>query len=176
MVSETSTVTNYAVDRVKGEFHNLQTFTFEMSHPGLNTTRQDAPHPHGVFVDPTGQFVLVPDLGADLVRIFAINPSTGYLEPVDPYHATPGSGPRHLAFWTPKSANTTTSDIYMFLVHELTNMVSGFRVGYTKHGMSFDRFFHGTSYGNYTAPSSSKVAEIKVSVSLLLQAPSSSVM
>ncbi|KAJ5116890.1 Cytochrome cd1-nitrite reductase-like C-terminal heme d1 [Penicillium angulare] len=160
---ETSTVTNYAVDRVKGQFQNLQTFTFEMSHPGPNTTRQDAPHPHGAFVDPTGKFVLVPDLGADLVRIFAINSSTGYLEPVQPYHATPGSGPRHLAFWTPKSSNATTNDVYMFLVHELTNEVSGFRVAYSKSGMSFDRFFHGTSFGNYTAPSSSKVAEIKVS-------------
>ncbi|KAJ5752190.1 Cytochrome cd1-nitrite reductase-like C-terminal heme d1 [Penicillium odoratum] len=160
---ETSTVTNYAVDRVKGEFHNLQTFHFEMSHPGPNTTRQDAPHPHGVFIDPSRRFVLVPDLGADLIRIFSIHSSNGTLKPMEPYHATPGSGPRHITFWAPKGTRSTTDNVYMFLVHELTNMVSGFRVNYREHVISFEKIFEGTSFGNQTAPSSSKVAEIKVS-------------
>jgi len=39
----------------------------------------EAPHPHHVFTDPTGDFLLVPDLGADLIRINRIDRSTGAL-------------------------------------------------------------------------------------------------
>jgi 6-phosphogluconolactonase (cycloisomerase 2 family) len=136
-----------------------------MSIPGPNTARQDAPHPHGVVVDPTGRFVVVPDLGADLVRIFYINPDTGHLEPTDPYVTAPGSGPRHGTFWTPKGSQKNTTEVYFYLVHELNNRLSGFRVSYTRCGLHFSKFFEGSSFGNGTAPAGSKAAEIAISVS-----------
>ncbi|CAG7971669.1 unnamed protein product [Penicillium salamii] len=162
---ETSTVTTYAVDPIRGHFKLLQTFTYNMSAPGPNAARQDAPHPHGVTVDPTGRFVLVPDLGADLVRIYYINPVTGHLKPIDPYVAAPGSGPRHGTFWTPKGSSSTDTNVYFFLVHELDNLLSGFRVSYTERGIHFSKFFEESSFGNATAtaPSGSKVAEIAIS-------------
>ncbi|CAG7943642.1 unnamed protein product [Penicillium olsonii] len=160
---ETSTVTTYAVDPIRGHFKLIQTFTYNMSAPGPNAERQDAPHPHGVTVDPTGRFVLVPDLGADLVRIFHINPTTGHLEQIDPYVAAPGSGPRHGVFWTPKGSHGTDANVYFFLVHELNNLLSGFRVSYTEGGIHFSKFFEESSFGNSTAPSGSKVAEIAIS-------------
>lgn len=138
-----------------------------MSSPGPNAARQDAPHPHGVIVDPTGRFVLIPDLGADLVRIFHVNPKTGHLEPIEPFVATPGSGPRHGIFWTPKASDKTTPDVYFYLVHELSNSLSGWRVSYTDDGMSFSSVFEGSTFGNDSAPAGSKAAEIMISVSIL---------
>lgn len=64
------------------------------------TPRQQSPHPHGVTVDPSGRFVLAPDLGADRVFVYRVDPRTGTLTAAQtPFEATPpGSGPRHLVF------------------------------------------------------------------------------
>jgi len=35
---------------------------------GPDSSRQNSPHPHGVFVDPSDQYLLVPDLGIDKVK------------------------------------------------------------------------------------------------------------
>lgn len=162
--SDASTVTTYSVDRVHGDFKQLQSWTYTMPSAGPNAARQDAPHPHGVFVDPTGRFVLVPDLGADLIRIYRIDPKTGHLQPLNPYAVKPGSGPRHGAFWTPRGSNSTTSDVYFYLVNELQNTMTGFQVSYAQNNISFSEVYEGSTFGNRTGPAGSKVAEIKVSV------------
>lgn len=141
----------------------LQTFNFTLDKPGPNASRQDVPHPHGVYLDPTGRFVLVPDLGADLVRIFVIT-QTGHLSPVQPLVTTPGLGPRHLAFWMPRGASPG-DDLYMYLVSELQNVVVGFKAAYTKSGMAFSRVYQESVFGpGRTGPEGSKAAEIVVSV------------
>lgn len=62
--------------------------------------RQKGPHAHGVTIDPSGQYVLSPDLGADRIFISRIDPVTHQLTPAPtPFEAVPaGSGPRHLIF------------------------------------------------------------------------------
>jgi 6-phosphogluconolactonase (cycloisomerase 2 family) len=35
-------------------------------------SRQDVAYPHKVIADPTGNFVLAPDLGADLIWLYSI--------------------------------------------------------------------------------------------------------
>jgi len=62
--------------------------------------RQKSAHAHGIAVDPTGQFVLVSDLGADKVFVYRFDAKTMTLAPNEvPFVATkPGSGPRHLVF------------------------------------------------------------------------------
>lgn len=162
--SETSTVSAYSVNRTSGHFEKVQSFTYSMTGPGPNAARQDASHPHGVTVDPTGQYILVPDLGADIVRIYYINPMNGLLHSVDPFIASPGSGPRHAVFWTSPGSTSSDSDVYFYLVHELSNTLTGYRVSYKKHGMTFSQIFEGGTYGNHTAPSGSKVAEISITV------------
>jgi 6-phosphogluconolactonase len=64
------------------------------------TPRQQSPHPHGVTLDPSGRFVLAPDLGADRIFIYRIDPKSKTLTAAaKPFEATPpGSGPRHLVF------------------------------------------------------------------------------
>ena len=65
--------------------------------------RQTSPHAHGVTLSPDGRFVLVPDLGADRVFIYArdaarhaILPDTS--APPRAFITPPGSGPRRVVF------------------------------------------------------------------------------
>lgn len=62
--------------------------------------RQSGPHAHGVTLDPSGRFLLVPDMGADRVFVYRYDDATGALSPADvPYAQLPaGSGPRFLLF------------------------------------------------------------------------------
>ncbi|KAJ0418462.1 Lactonase, 7-bladed beta-propeller-domain-containing protein [Aspergillus carlsbadensis] len=160
-----SAVTTYSMNPTNGQFNHSQTFTFTMPSPGPDPERQDAPHPHGVVVDPSGQFVLVPDLGADLVRIFRISPTTGQLEAQQPLATPLGSGPRHAVFWAPnKTARTRLNGVRFYLVTELDNQLRGYDVTYSQHGdIRFSEFYAGSTYGNSTAPTGSKAAEIAIS-------------
>lgn len=75
--------------------------TAVIQHEGSGVhTRQEAPHPHSIFVDPNNKFALVPDLGLDKVMVYRFDADRGTLEPAKQPSATvsPGSGPRHFAF------------------------------------------------------------------------------
>jgi 6-phosphogluconolactonase (cycloisomerase 2 family) len=98
-----------------------------MSAPGPNP-RQNAPHPHAAQVDPTGKFIIVPDLGADLIRIFSIDANTGNLTACAPAQTGAGDGPRHGAWWAPKSGSTDGQMLYT--VNELGNSVTSWTVSY----------------------------------------------
>jgi 6-phosphogluconolactonase len=65
---------------------------------GPDPERQEAPHAHAVLPDPTGRWVLTVDLGADSVRICALDPADGTLRVHAETAVPPGGGPRHLAF------------------------------------------------------------------------------
>jgi 6-phosphogluconolactonase (cycloisomerase 2 family) len=60
----------------------------------------DLPHAHMIESDPSGRFVLVPDLGLDRIVVWKFDESTGKLSPNDPPSISlpPGDGPRHFAF------------------------------------------------------------------------------
>lgn len=62
--------------------------------------RQQGPHAHGVTLDPTGRFLLAPDMGADKIFVYAYDASTQALSEHAPsYAALPaGSGPRLVLF------------------------------------------------------------------------------
>jgi len=73
---------------------------------GPNQQRQKGPHAHQVVIDPSGTFLLVPDLGTDKVMNYVFDPDNGSLQPNadQPFLAmAPGSGPRHLAFHPTKN-------------------------------------------------------------------------
>ncbi|HWG85083.1 MAG TPA: lactonase family protein [Deinococcales bacterium] len=67
---------------------------------GPHCERQNAPHPHGIWQDPGGRFVHVPDLGTDRVHTYRFDRETGALSPagVNATPLQPGAGPRHLAY------------------------------------------------------------------------------
>lgn len=62
--------------------------------------RQKGPHAHGVTVDPSGRWVLSPDLGTDKVFVYRFDPAKGTLSPAAEPFVTlpPASGPRHIVF------------------------------------------------------------------------------
>lgn len=83
--------------------------------------RQSGPHAHGVTLDPSGRFLLVPDMGSDRIFIYRYNHETGELFPAtDAYKQLPaGSGPRFL-FFSPNGS-------FAFLLTELSAEIFVFR-------------------------------------------------
>jgi 6-phosphogluconolactonase len=66
----------------------------------VDPQRQQHAFPHACNFDPTGRFVLVPDLGTDKVYTYRFDASDHKLTPGDPAAVVvaPGTGPRHMAF------------------------------------------------------------------------------
>ena len=67
---------------------------------GPNAERQEAPHAHRVTVSPDNKYLLVNDLGLDLIHVYALDAATGKLTPADTpaWKAPAGVGPRTLHF------------------------------------------------------------------------------
>jgi len=143
-----------------GGLEALQTFIFNLTTPGPNPDRQEAPHPHEVILDPTGTFIVVPDLGADLLRIFSIDPKTSLLTESIPFHVPAGSGPRHGTF-----LKTESGKMFFFLISELANTIASYEVEYYGHGLNFTNVFSSGIYGNRTIPDGAAAAEAILSVS-----------
>lgn len=146
--------------------HQLQpqdhvTFPFPDG-PGPNHDRQEASHPHGCTLDPSGKFVLVPDLGMDVVHVFRPDLSTGKLTECPPLRANAGSGPRHAVFWSPKGAD---SPLFLYLVGELTATVTGYQVSYEPDGsgMTFRELFVTSTLGDRKSSKPVLAAEIATS-------------
>lgn len=139
----------------------LQNQTFALAQPGPDPSRQDAPHSHQAINDPTGGYVLVPDLGADLVRVFKVAECGLSWTAVDPLFAAPGSGPRHATFLV--SEETT----YMYLISELANTITGYEVVYNSNStLSFrENFVIGIHGEGSSVPNGTAAAEITLSVS-----------
>ena len=77
--------------------------TMQETGSGPNQRRQASAHAHNAVVDPSGRYVLVPDLGADRVFVYgfdaakhALLPDNG--DPPRAFTAPSGSGPRHVVF------------------------------------------------------------------------------
>ncbi|THX29347.1 3-carboxy-cis,cis-mucoante lactonizing enzyme [Aureobasidium pullulans] len=144
-------------------FDFQQDIFFNLTKPGPNAERQDAPHEHEAVLDPTGNFIVVPDLGADLIRIFSIDAGSGDLVAEEPFAVLPGSGPRHVVFYQPYGVVGTQATTFMFLVSELANTVTSFRVSYPKAGgMGFKQVFETSTYGDLVVPEGNAAAEIAV--------------
>ncbi|KAH9985512.1 putative isomerase YbhE [Xylariaceae sp. FL0662B] len=164
-----STLTTYELPLTESSAV-IQQFKFNMSEPGPNA-RQNAPHPHASQLDPTGKYLLVPDLGADLIRIFSIDAATGNLTACEPGQADPGDGPRHGAFWAPEAGSTAGQRLYT--VNELGNSVSAWTVSYPDSGcLTLEKTQTLSTYaeGSSAAPNGSKAAEVHVAGNFLYAA------
>jgi 6-phosphogluconolactonase len=83
--------------------------------------RQAGPHAHSAVLDPSGHYILSPDLGADRVFVYHFDPASRALSPAaTPFAVFPaGSGPRHLAF--------SPDGTLVYVDAELSSEVYGFR-------------------------------------------------
>lgn len=124
-----------------------------MTGKGTNPQRQDAPHPHEILVDPTGKYILVFDLGADLIRIYSIDQTSGQLTACSPFTETGGTGPRHGTFY---------GENILYVANELSNTVDSFAVTYPSGGcLTLAKTQSiSTMAGGKKAPAGTKVAEV----------------
>lgn len=83
---------------------------------GPRRDRQDAPHAHCAAASPDGTGLWLCDLGTDTVARHPIRDGLVAQEPDLALHATPGAGPRHLAF--------DPSGRFLVVVNELSSTVS----------------------------------------------------
>ena len=94
--------------------------TSVVQHEGssVNPSRQKGPHAHGVNIDAAGRFVFVTDLGIDKVMIYRLDAGQGKLTANEPAFlaATPGAGPRHLAFHP--------NGRWAYVINELSSTIS----------------------------------------------------
>lgn len=129
--------------------------------PGPVTLRQDRSYLHQVILDPTGRYVVIPDLGGDRIRVYAYNNDTiAPLTEVDGLTTEPGCGPRHAVFRT--AAN---GDLFLFFNGELDQKVYSYRVEYTATGLSFTKVFSITSVDESLPAEKAPTSEIAMSVS-----------
>ncbi|KAF4626368.1 hypothetical protein G7Y89_g11791 [Cudoniella acicularis] len=150
-----------------------QNFLFTLTKPGANPARQEAPHPHEALVDPTDSFIVVPDLGADLIRVFSIDKATSDLTEQTPFPVAAGSGPRHGAFLESAALKACKKESYgcmatsaqanngtfFFLISELANTVTSYKVTYGEKSLGFEQVFQSGTYGNQTTPVGAASAE-----------------
>ncbi len=73
---------------------------FQYSGHGPDTERQEGPHAHRVTVSPDNRFLLVNDLGLDVIHIYRLDAATAELTQNEPavWRSSPGAGPRALRF------------------------------------------------------------------------------
>lgn len=110
-----------------------------MAKPGPNERQKDGPHPHQTLLDPTGKFMLVPDLGADVIHIFAINSASGHLNACPDAQTGPGDGPRHGEWWSPKGNTSSPDGLRLYTVNEIGNSISGWSVTYGAECLSLNK-------------------------------------
>jgi len=87
--------------KVTGHDHLSEPVSFfQYTGHGPNPARQEGPHAHRVTVTPHNKYLLVNDLGLDLIHIYTLDAATGKLTPNDTpsWSAPAGSGPRALLF------------------------------------------------------------------------------
>ncbi|PVH76937.1 carbohydrate-binding module family 50 protein [Cadophora sp. DSE1049] len=143
------------------ELIHAYTFTFDPPRPGPDAAKPAVPLIHQVVVDPTGSFLLAPNLSGDEVHVFGLiddgmltdNEGQAKLE----FHA--GSGPRHLAFYQPEGRKGKT---YVYVVMEKMNMLHGYEATYSKGAMQFHNVYMSTIFGGDELPVGSAAAEITV--------------
>ncbi|KAK4179209.1 Lactonase, 7-bladed beta-propeller-domain-containing protein [Triangularia setosa] len=111
-----------------------------------NRTGQEQSRPHQGVLDPTGNFIVFPDLGWDLLRIYKVDKSSLQLTSKTAHELDRGTGPRHGIFLK------TDSKTFFYVASELANTILGFGVTYNGDELSFSQVFNDTSHGNGEVP------------------------
>lgn len=94
--------------------------TIEHVGSSVNQARQTAPHAHQAYPDPSGRYLLVPDLGTDKLMVYEVDATAATLEATGlTITVEAGSGPRHIAFHP--------DGTFLYLVNELSSTVMGIR-------------------------------------------------
>jgi len=133
---------------------SLQEMSSQVRHvgQGVREDRQDAPHPHSVIPDNSGERVMVCDLGLDQIVFYRVE--GGLLTTHREVSLPPGSGPRHLALHP--------SGKWVYLVNELNNTVTVFTNDETFGNLNIQQHIS-TLPEQYIAGSDDTAADIHIS-------------
>jgi 6-phosphogluconolactonase len=87
----------------------------------INKTRQEKAHIHSTVFSPKNDYIFLPDLGADKIRVYKFDSNN--LKPLMPIddsivNTVPGSGPRHFTFHP--------NGNFAYCIEELSGMVSAY--------------------------------------------------
>ncbi|KAF5245930.1 hypothetical protein FAUST_1517 [Fusarium austroamericanum] len=138
----------------------LQQVASKIDKIGPIPSRQEAAHLHHVIIDPTGKYVITPDLGGDVCRVWSFDKDKlAPIAEVGALKAPAGSGPRHGFFKVMKSGET-----FFIFNGELDQKVYSYRVTYTRMGLSFTKVFEITSLNAKFPPNTAPISEIAMSV------------
>lgn len=97
------------------------TFKYTLQKPGPGTNgSQVQSNPHESMFEPSGEYMFVPDRGADRLYVYHVCGPLSVTQ-IQTLEVEPGTGPRHLTF---RVFNDTRT--YMYLVSELDNSVRVF--------------------------------------------------
>jgi 6-phosphogluconolactonase (cycloisomerase 2 family) len=153
-------ITTYKIDNT-GKIDANEAFLLTQGAPGP-APAQTNPRAHHVAVDPTGQYIVVPDLGADLLRVYSWNKDDLKLTEKKPFQVPAGNGPRHAAFYT--SHGLSGSHTYLYVVSEISATVTSYCIKYNDNndGLNFQQRQISSTLGYVKAGAASVPAEILV--------------
>lgn len=133
---------------------NLTTVSAET---GPNAERQNASHIHQVIIDPTGQFMVAPDLGEDCLHVYRVQDSPSISSLTD-IQLPSGSGPRHGVF---QKAGKGT---FFHVVSELSNNITSFKVSYDGNSsLGMTQIGQVSTFGDRPVPAGALAGEIIIS-------------
>jgi 6-phosphogluconolactonase (cycloisomerase 2 family) len=131
-------------------------------------SRQNGSFSHHVILDPSRKFILVPDLGADLIRVYTYHPDdVAPLVERAPLRTEPGAGPRHGVFW--RAPGKEKEEWFLLVNGELSQMVYSYRVRYVEDGLEWEKVDEVVALGELgegLQMNQAPTSEIAVSVSL----------
>ena len=87
---------------------------------GPNAARQEGSHFHCAVLSPDSRFLLVNDLGADTISVYAVQIPSATLTRHQVVKVKPGSGPRHSAFHPHRP--------WVYSINELASSIDRFRL------------------------------------------------
>lgn len=152
----TGSITTYSA--TSAGFTHLETFKYSNATHGPKPQQADGSHVHHAVLDPSGQYLVFPDLGLDAIHVYCIDPKTNQLTAHDDIKAKSGYGPRHAAFW--KSGKST----FLFVIHELESRITSYKVNYSTSGIAFEQVDDVSTFGDKPGNTTgSAAAEIVVS-------------
>lgn len=149
-----------------GEIELIQTLLYPPPDPPGPDPAQNVSHCHDVVVDFTGSYLVVPDLGHDLLRVYTFDPDTNKLTEISTVPTARGAGPRHGLFWSPDPnwLENRSAPLYFYALAELDGTITSWRVSYPKEGgLDFEEVEIINSYPGPTNPNVVP-AEIELSV------------
>ena len=119
---------NYVVGEERGNIRvypidgegRLGASTEHIEHEGSgpNPDRQEVSHPHMIVTTPDNRFAVVPDLGTDMIYLYALDAAAGALSLAQTLDLPPGAGPRHVAFHPSRPR--------MYVINELDSTMATF--------------------------------------------------